>query len=146
MKNKVQIAIVGSDYQQKITDSLLEHCLATLKKQGVAQKQITVVRVPGSLEIPLAVKKLAQKGVFDAIIALGVIHKGDTYHFELISHECARGCMDVALQYEVPVIFEVLAVYDLQDALERATGKKENRGVEAAMSAIKMIGEMRRLS
>lgn len=146
MKNNIRIAIVVSDYQKTITDSLLKHCLATLEKSGVKSDQITIVRVPGSLEIPLAAKKLAKKGIFDAIIALGAIHKGKTYHFEQIANECIRGCMDVSWQYEIPVIYEVLAVYNINDAVERATRKKENCGVEAAIAALRMIEAIEKIS
>ncbi len=137
--DKLHIAIVGSTFHKEITEQLEKHCIATLTKNGVPFKSITVVHVPGSLEIPLAAKKLAKKGVFDAIIVLGIIHKGETYHFELVARECARGCMDVSLTYEIPVIFEVLAVYDIKDALKRATGKEINRGIEAALTALSII-------
>lgn len=139
MKDDIYIAIIASEYHKNITDELLKNCVTALKRKRVEQNQIKIVRVPGSFEIPLLAKKLAKKGIFDAIIALGVIHKGRTHHFELIARECARGCMQVSLEYEVPIIFEVLAVYDLEDAIERATGKKGNRGVEAALAAVKMI-------
>ena len=110
--------------------------------------------MPGSWEIPLAAKKLAKKGGVDAIITFGAIVKGNTYHFEQIANECARGCMEVSLEYEIPVIFEVLAVYDLKDALERATRNKENeqsssgeqnKGVEAAKTCLEMIRLMRKV-
>ncbi|MEK7617214.1 MAG: 6,7-dimethyl-8-ribityllumazine synthase [Patescibacteria group bacterium] len=139
MKSNIRIAIVVSNYHKNITDELLRHCLTTLRQRGLANGQITTVRVPGSFEIPLAAKKLAKKKIFDAIIALGVIHKGDTHHFELIANECARGCMQVSLDMEIPIIFEVLAVYKLEDALARATRKRENRGVEAALAALKIL-------
>lgn len=135
----MKIAIVSSTFWPKIVNSLETHCLATLKKHGISEDQITIVHVPGSLEIPLAAEKLAKKGMYDAIIVFGVIHKGKTYHFELIANECARGCMDVSLQYEIPIVFEVLAVYDIQDAIDRATKEEDNRGVKAAVTAIKMI-------
>lgn len=135
MNSNIRIAIVVSNYHKKITDELLKHCLATLRKKGAGRKKVTIVRVPGSLEIPLAAKKLAKKRVYDAIIALGVIHKGETYHFELIATECARGCMEVCLEYEVPIIFEVLAVFSLDDARKRA----ERKGVEAANASLSII-------
>jgi 6,7-dimethyl-8-ribityllumazine synthase len=91
------------------------------------------------LEIPLIAKKVAKRNTYDAIITFGAIIKGKTYHFEQIANECARGCMEVSLQYEVPVIFEVLAVYNIQDAIERATRREENKGVEAALTALQMI-------
>ncbi len=120
----IRIAIVGSSYQEKVTANLEKNCIETLIQKGLSQNQITRVRVPGSLEIPLAAQKLAKQKVFDAIIVFGAIHKGKTYHFELIANECSRACMDISLKYEVPVVFEVLAAYDIKDALERATREK----------------------
>lgn len=134
MKN-IKIAIVGSSYKKQITDGLEENCIKTLKEKGVKESQITSLRVPGSLEIPLAVKLLAKQKKYDAIIAFGVVHKGSTYHFELISNECIRGCMNVSWEYEVPVIYEVLSVYDIKDAMDRTISK----GREAALTALEMI-------
>lgn len=147
MKNKkdIRIAIVGSDFQKFVTDNLERNCIETLVQGGVKRGHITLVRVPGSLEIPLAALLLAEKKTFDAIIAFGAIHKGKTYHFQQVADECIRGCMNVSLEYRIPVIYEVLAVYDMKDARERATRKKENRGVEAALSALAMIGVVRTL-
>ena len=141
MKNKkdIRIAIVSSSFRPEVTNPLEKHCLSTLAREGVAKKQLTLVRVPGAFEIPLAAKRLAQKGTYDAIIVFGAIYKGKTYHFEQIAGECSRGCMDVSLRYEIPVVFEVLAVYDPKDAVERATRKVENKGVEAAYTALAMI-------
>lgn len=144
--DRIKIAIVGATYHKQITKQLEKHCIATLKQHGVAKENIAVIDVPGSLEIPLACKKLAKKGLYDAIIVFGAIHKGQTYHFELVANECARGCMDVSLAYEIPVIFEVLAVYDIKDALKRATRKKENRGEEAALAALSMIHTLRKIN
>ncbi len=138
-KKNIRIAIVSSSFRKEVSDHLERRCIATLNEHGVVALQIESFRVPGVLEIPLVVKKLAKKRVFDAIITFGAIVKGDTYHFEQIADECIRGCMDVSWQYEIPVIFEVLAVYNLKDALARATRKKENKGVEAALSALSMI-------
>lgn len=135
----IKIAIVSSLFRKKVSQNLEKYCIKTLKNNGLADKQIAIFRVPGSLEIPLVVKKLAKKRIYDAIIAFGAILKGKTYHFEQIANECIRGCMDVSWQYEIPVIFEVLAVYDLKDAVRRATRQKENKGVEAALTALAMI-------
>lgn len=136
---QIKIAIISSSFRKEVTDNLEKHCIETLKKEGLADQQIDIFRVPGSLEIPLIAKKLAQKKTYDALITFGAILKGKTYHFEEIANECIRGCMNVSLQYEIPIIFEVLAVYDLKDAMERATRKKENKGVEAALTALQMI-------
>lgn len=135
----IKIAIVSSNFRKEVVENLEKNCLLTLKKEGLEEKQIDIFRVPGSLEIPLVVKKLAKRGKYKAIITFGAIVKGDTYHFEQIANECVRACMDISLQYEIPVIYEVLAVYDLKDALIRATRKIENKGVEAAQTAIEMI-------
>lgn len=141
MKNikNIKIAIVGSSFREDITKNLEKNCLQTLKEKGLKENQIDIFRVPGSLEIPLIAKKAAKTGKYDAIITFGAILKGKTYHFEQIANECARGCMEVSLQYEIPVIFEVLAVYEIKDAIERATRKKENKGIEGALTALKMI-------
>lgn len=142
---RIRIAIISSTYRPEITRSLVKHCVETLKRKGVSEKQIDVVYVPGSLEIPLVAKKLAQTKKYDAIIAFGAVFKGKTYHFEQVSNECVHGCMQVSYDYEIPVIFEVLCVYNPQDAIERATGKEDNRGVEGALSALHMIELMRKL-
>lgn len=135
----IKIAIVSSLFRKRVSQSLEKYCIKTLKSNGLVDKQIEIFRVPGSLEIPLVVKKLAKKGSYDAIITFGAIVKGKTYHFEQIANECIRGCMDVSWQYEIPVIFEVLAVYDLKDAIERAERLEENKGVEAALTALDLI-------
>ena len=147
MKNTkdIRIGIVGSSFREAVTQELEKRCIKTLGRRGINAKNIHTYRVPGSMEIPLALKRLAKKHTYDALIAFGAIVKGKTYHFEQIARECARGCMDVSLAYEIPVIFEVLTVYDAKDALERATRKKENKGVEAAESALFMAMLMSKL-
>ncbi len=135
----IKIAIVSSSFRKEVSNSLEKNCIKTLKTKGLKTNQIDIFSVPGSLEIPLIVKKLAKKGIYDAIITFGAILKGKTYHFEQIAGECIRGCMNVSWQYEIPIIYEVLAVYNLKDALERATRQKENKGLEAALTALEMI-------
>ena len=141
MKNikDIRIAIISSSFRMKVAHALERNCINTLVHRGMKRSQVDVFRVPGSLEIPLLAKSIAKKHTYDALIVFGAVVKGETYHFEQIANECVRGCMDVSLQYEIPVIFEVLAVYKLKDALERATRKKENKGIEAATSALAMI-------
>ena len=135
----IKIAIVSSNFRKEVADNLEKNCLETFKDKGLKMSQINIFRVPGSLEIPLVVKKLAKKNTYDAIITFGAIVKGKTFHFEQIANECIRGCMDVSWKYEIPVIFEVLAVYDINDAIKRATRKEENKGIEAAETALEMI-------
>lgn len=138
-KKSIHIAIVSSLFRREVSENLEKHCIATLTSAGVLRKNIHVFGVPGSLEIPLVARKLAQKEIYEAIITFGAILKGKTYHFEQIANECARGCMNVSWEFGIPVIFEVLAVYKLKDALDRATRQKENKGVEAAHTALSMI-------
>lgn len=141
----LRIAIVGGAFWEEIVGSLEKHCLEAFNRKGVGSSQVDMVRVPGAFEIPLAVKKLAEKKVYDAIITFGAIHKGKTYHFELISNEVARACMSLSLEFGLPVIFEVLAVYDIQDAIDRSTQIKENRGAEAAVAALSMIATLSKI-
>src|SRR3990167_11478185 len=101
----VRIAIVSSSFRPEVTKSLEKHCVATLEHQGVQKNQLTFVRVTGALEIPLAAKRLAQKGAYSAIIVFGAIYKGKTYHFEQIANECSRGGMDVFFLYGNFVVF-----------------------------------------
>lgn len=135
----LKIAIISATFHKQVTDNLETHCVATLKDKGLEDSQIMIIRIPGALEIPLMAKLLAKKKIYDTIIVFGAIHKGKTTHFELISQECARGCMDVSWQFEIPVIFEVLTVMQIEDALDRATREKENKGSEAALTALEMI-------
>lgn len=141
----IKIAIVGSMFWEEITENLEKNCIGTLKKSGVMDKNITIVHVPGALEIPLVAQMLAKKKKYHVIITFGVIVKGDTYHFEQVANECIRGCMDVSRQFDIPVIYEVLAVYKIEDAATRATSKDENKGVEAALTALEMVRVMEEL-
>ncbi len=137
----IKIAIVSSMFWPEITENLEKHCIKTLKAKGVIDENIEVVHVPGALEIPFVAQKLARKNIYNAIITFGVIVKGGTYHFEQVANECIRGCMDVSRRYEIPVIFEVLVVYKVEDAIERETDK----GVEAAETAIEMVRVINKL-
>jgi 6,7-dimethyl-8-ribityllumazine synthase len=141
----IRIGIIGTSFREEITRGLEKRCIATLLARGVPMSNIATVRVPGAMEVPLVAKKMAKQKKYDALIALGAIVKGKTYHFEQIANECSRGCTDVSLQYEIPIIFEILAVYRLADAMERARRKIENKGVEAAETALAMIELMSKL-
>jgi 6,7-dimethyl-8-ribityllumazine synthase len=135
----MRIGIIGTSFREDVTRELEKRCVATLLSHGVSKSHIKMVRVPGALEVPLIARKMAKQKKYDVLITFGAIVKGKTYHFEQIANECSHGCAEVSLQYEIPVIFEVLAVYKLSDALERATRKIENKGVEAAETALAMI-------
>jgi len=144
--SKAKIAIVRAQFNADFTESLENHCLATLLKSGIKKDQILQFQVPGSLEIPIVAQNIAKTKKADIIIALGVVIKGDTYHFEIVANECARGCMDVALKYNVPIIFEVIPVYNLAQAKKRTGNNNQNKGREAALAALKMLAVMSNFS
>jgi 6,7-dimethyl-8-ribityllumazine synthase len=116
--------------------------LDTLRRHGVSDKQITIVRAPGAFEIPLVCKKVAANGNVDAIIALGAVIRGGTPHFEYVAGECTKGIAMVSMEYEVPISFGVLTVDTIEQAIERSGSKAGNKGEEAAMSALEMVSLM----
>jgi 6,7-dimethyl-8-ribityllumazine synthase len=142
----LRFAIVVSRFNSLVTQRLLDGALDALRRHGADENAITVVYVPGSFEIPLAAKRLAQSGAFDAVICLGCILRGDTPHFEYVANEAAKGIAQVALETGVPTIFGVVTADTLEQALERAGAKAGNRGFEAAMTAMEMANLMRQLS
>jgi len=135
-----RIAILKSKWYPDIVDSLSSTCEAVLAERGF--QSVEVHTLPGSLELPLAAADLLatdKAGEIDAVICFGVIVKGETLHFEMISGECMRGLGEVMLQYRRPVIVEVLPVFDIEDARSRAGDDEFNKGYEAAAAAIEMI-------
>lgn len=136
-------AIVVSRYNEYITRRLLEGAQAVLARAGAAR--VDVAWVPGALEIPLVARRFAQTGRYGAVICLGCVIKGETLHFDLVAEQAAAGMAAVALETGVPVINEVLAVFDPTHAAARA-GEKVNRGEEAARAAVQMATLMRALS
>jgi len=136
---KTRVAIIRSEFNSSITENLEKYCLKTLLEHGIAKNKIALYKVPGSLEIPIIAQMIAQKKKADVIIALGAVIKGDTYHFEIVANECARGCMDVVLKYNMPIIFEVIPAYSLAQARKRAGNNNQNKGREAALAALKIL-------
>jgi 6,7-dimethyl-8-ribityllumazine synthase len=139
IKNKARVAIVASSFNDFITKRLLNACLMELKHQGVGDAQITTVWVAGAFEIPLAAMTLAKRKDIDAIICLGAIIRGETYHFEVVSNECARGIMEISLVSAKPVIMGVLTTDTVAQAQARAQEKGNNKGRDAARTALEMI-------
>lgn len=140
---RFRIAIIRSEYNREITLSLEKKCLETLLAAGVPAKHLRSFAVPGCFEIPILAQRLAQQNKYDALIALGAVIKGDTYHFELVVNECARGIMDVSLRHNQPIIFEVLATYNKRDAARRAGNNKFNKGIEAAQTALSLLAALK---
>ncbi len=140
----LRLAIVVSRFNQFITDRLLAGALDTLQRAGADERRIEVVRVPGSFEIPVAAKRLAQTGRYDALITLGCIIRGETQHFDFLSAEVTRGVQLAALETGVPIAFGVLTTDDLEQAIDRAGAKSGNKGAEVALTAIEMANLLKR--
>lgn len=138
-----RFAIVSTQWNPVIVDSLVDAAERTLTQRGVPVENIDQYVVPGAFEIPLMAGRLAESERYAGIIALGAVIKGDTAHFEYVAGECARGIADVALNYGLPVGFGVLATYDLQQALDRAGPNEENKGVEAAAAVLDTLNILR---
>ena len=139
---KGNYSIVVGRWNSFVVEPLLKGALDTLRRHGVSDKQITIVRAPGAFEIPLVCKKVAAKGNVDAIIALGAVIRGGTPHFEYVAGECTKGIAMVSMEYEVPISFGVLTVDTIEQAIERSGSKAGNKGEEAAMSALEMVSLM----
>ena len=139
---KGNYSIVVGRWNSFVVEPLLKGALDTLRRHGVSDKQITIVRAPGAFEIPLVCKKVAAKGNFDAIIALGAVIRGGTPHFEYVAGECTKGIAMVSMEYDIPVSFGVLTVDTIEQAIERSGSKAGNKGEEAAMSALEMVSLM----
>ncbi len=140
--SRVRLGIIRAEYNREITLSLQKKCVETLLAAGVREGNIRVFAVPGCFEIPIVAQRLASKKRYDALIALGAVIRGDTYHFELVVNECAHGIMNVSLRHDVPIIFEVLATYNRRDALRRAGNNKFNKGIEAAQAALSLLATL----
>ncbi|TKC18038.1 6,7-dimethyl-8-ribityllumazine synthase [Robertmurraya kyonggiensis] len=134
----LKIGIVVSRFNEFITSKLLGGAEDALVRHGVKDEDITVMWVPGAFEIPLAAKKLAEQGSFDAIITLGTVIRGATPHFEYVSSEVAKGVANTGMQSGIPIIFGVLTTDSIEQAIERAGTKAGNKGYEAAVGAIEM--------
>jgi 6,7-dimethyl-8-ribityllumazine synthase len=133
------VGIALSRFNEDIGEGLRSGCLSALEKMGVASANIALVTVPGALELPLALQALAQSGKYDALIALGAVIRGETYHFEIVSNESARGIIDVQLNTGIPIANAVLTTENDDQALARMLQK----GAEAAQAAIEMANLLR---
>lgn len=140
-----RIALLVSRFNGFIVENLLEGALDTLKRHGADERELQIIRVPGAFEMPLVAQRLAASKRFDALVALGAVIRGGTPHFEYVAGECTKGLAAVSLKYDLPVAFGVLTVDTIEQAIERAGTKAGNKGAEAALSAIEMIGLLRNL-
>ena len=130
----LRVGIVVSRFNAEIGDALLEAALRTLAEAGIAQDAITVASVPGALETPLALQRMAQTGEYDALIALGAVIRGETYHFEIVANESAAGVASVQLDFGIPIGNGILTT----DTEEQARSRTETKGRDATLAALEM--------
>jgi 6,7-dimethyl-8-ribityllumazine synthase len=141
----VRFGIVVSRFNDFINAKLLDGALDALSRHGAEDEHITVTRVPGSFEIPLMAKKLADSGNYDAIICLGAVIRGATPHFEYISAEVTKGIAKITLDSGLPISFGILTTDNIEQAIERAGTKSGNKGWDAAMAAIEMVNLLKEI-
>lgn len=141
----LRVAIVAGRFNDLITRSLLEGALSTLRRHGMDEAGVTVAWVPGAFEVPLAARRLAASGEFDAVICLGAVIRGATPHFDHVAGQAAAGVSRAAADTGVPVIFGVLTTDTIEQAVERSGTKAGNKGAEAAVAAIEMADLLRQL-
>jgi 6,7-dimethyl-8-ribityllumazine synthase len=141
----LKIAVVCARFNGFITDRLLAGALDALKRSGVAEGDIEIVKVPGAWELPLAAQTIAELKQHDAIVALGAVIRGDTPHFDHVAGQAALGLAAVQLETGVPIAFGVLTTHTIEQAIDRAGGKSGNKGYDAALTAIEMADLIRRL-
>ena len=140
-----RIAIVAANFNQLVVDHLVAGALEGLKRHGVADEAIDVVRVPGSFEIPLVAQRVASTKQYDAVICLGAVIRGETDHYEYVAGGAANGVAQAALSTGIPVIFGILTCDTLEQALNRAGAKSGNKGHEAAVAAVEMVNLLKQL-
>ncbi len=141
-----KIAIVCSRFNDTFVSKLLAGAMDCLRRHDVRDEDISVAWVPGAFEIPLAAKKMALSQKYDAVITLGAVIRGSTPHFDYVCAEVTKGVGSVSLESGLPVVFGVLTVNNLEEAIERTGSKMGNKGVDAAMTALEMINLLRALN
>jgi 6,7-dimethyl-8-ribityllumazine synthase len=140
-----RFCLVVARWNSYIVDSLEKGAIDALRRHGAEDDAMTIVRVPGAFEMPVTIERIAAKGGYDAIIALGAVIRGGTPHFEYVAAECVKGMAQASLKHGIPVAFGVLTVDSIEQAIERAGTKAGNKGAEAAMSALEMANLLRKL-
>jgi len=134
-----RFAVIVSRFNDFISSRLVEGAMDALLRHGGAEDQVLLIKVPGAFETPLAAKRLAESGRYDAVICLGAVIRGATPHFDYVAAEVSKGVAGVALETNIPVTFGILTTDNLEQAIERAGSKSGNKGYEAAMAAIELV-------
>ena len=141
----LRFAIVASRFNEFITAKLLEGALDMLRRHGAAEDSVDVAWVPGAFEIPLAAKKLAASGKYDAVICVGAVIRGATSHYDYVCNEVSKGVAQAGLSTGVPVIFGVVTTENIEQAVERAGTKAGNKGADGAMAAMEMANLLKKI-
>ena len=142
----LKVGIIVSRFNDFITSKLLDGALDALRRHGADEKDIEVVKVPGSFEIPLVARKLAAKGIYSAVICLGTVIRGATPHFEYVSAEVSKGIASASMETGIPIAFGIITSDTIEQAVERAGTKSGNKGWDAAITAIEMAQVMKKLA
>jgi 6,7-dimethyl-8-ribityllumazine synthase len=141
-----RFAVVAASFNEIVVSKLVEGALACFRSHGLSDDDLVVAWVPGAFELPLAARRLAESGRFDAVVCLGAVVRGETAHFDFVAGEAARGIQRVAGETGVPVLFGVLTTDTMQQALDRAGGSHGNKGWDSAMSAMQMAGVLEQIA
>ena len=142
----IRVGIVAARFNEFITSKLVGGALDGLKRHDVKEEDIDVAWVPGAFEIPLAAKRMAESGKYDAVITLGAVIRGATSHYDFVCSEVSKGVANVALGADIPVMFGVLTTDTIEQAIERAGTKAGNKGAECAQGAIEMVNLLREMA
>ncbi len=134
-----RFAIVASRWNELLVSRLIEGALEALEEYGADEDSVAIFRVPGAFELPLAIKKVAQSRSWDAVISLGIVIRGDTPHFDFVAGAAAEGGTQVSLETGIPVLFGVITADNVQQAIDRAGKRADNKGFEAATAAIEIV-------
>jgi len=138
------VILVGR-FNSFVVEHLVDGAVDTLRRHGIPEADISIVKAPGAFELPLAAKVIASTRKPDAIVALGAVIRGGTPHFEYVAGECTKGLAQIGMEFDIPIAFGVLTVDSVEQAIERSGTKAGNKGAEAAMSAIEMVSLLKML-
>ena len=142
---EARVAVIAARWNGEITDGLLSGAIKALTRHGIDQNNIEIFRVPGAFELPLASQRAARTGRFSAVISLGCVIRGDTPHFDYVCSETTRGIGQVSLNENLPVAFGLLTTDNLEQSLERSGDNSENKGEEAALTALEMLTMLQKM-
>jgi 6,7-dimethyl-8-ribityllumazine synthase len=142
----LRVGIAVARFNQAVTTQLLDGALTALRERGVADDAVDVVMVPGAFELPLCAQRLAGSGRYDVVVALGAVVRGDTPHFDFVAGEAGTGLMRVGLERDLPIAFGLLTTDTMEQALERAGGSHGNKGYDAALTGLEMVGVLKALT